>query len=77
MQELWAASCLFLIKHNLPQRSLVHPQVYGRDFFTGIAACIPANAPSQGQAIAAKALSQSVEFAMGDSLAAENHQVQT
>ena len=45
-------------------------QVYGRDFFTGIAACIPANAAPKGQVVAAKGLSQTVEFALGDSLAA-------
>ena len=48
-----------------------HLQVYGRDFFTDIAACIPAKAAPQQETVAAKGLAQEVQFALGDSLAAD------
>ena len=45
-------------------------QVYGKDFFTGIADCIPAKAAPREGAVAAMGLSQTVDLALGDSPAA-------
>lgn len=50
---------------------LIHVQVYGKDFFTDIASCIPAKAAPKQQVVVAKGMAQEVEFALGDSLAAD------
>ena len=50
---------------------LTHVQVYGKEFFTDIASCIPAKAAPKQQVVVAKGMAQEVEFALGDSLAAE------
>jgi hypothetical protein len=50
---------------------LTHVQVYGKDFFTGVASCIPAQAAPKQQVMVAKGMAQEMEFALGNALAAD------
>ena len=52
-------------------KMLSHMQVYGKDFFTGIASCIPAQAAPKQQVVVAKGMAQEMEFALGNALAAD------
>ena len=46
-------------------------QVYGEDFFTGIASCIPDKSAPPSATRATSLAAQDVQFKLGDSLAAD------